>query len=461
MAGEAFKNKRTFLLYSTGTSQFYALNYALGFVIIVAMKRLFSKKAILVLLVVGAVLSTLVGCDQVLNSLGTAAEAVPTPFFTPTPVPVVTDGEAQTMPLAEGTTVPAGYTRVETEDPNIALFVFTDVAGKLQYRVYGGFTQMVNGTPDETYQGFYPSDETGAILAKARELIDLDTETFGICESQPLPDTLRLRSIYTRLENGLITGTDGKTFVYGSFNGGEAAFYPADSSGKMIPGALPTDERISVPSYTPDTAPTADGERMIVAYIGSQSVVVYKAENGEWTEERVMICSTGRSKEMTPRGSFAIVRQYPYKKMGQIEGENVYSQYASRITGSYLFHSVPIGGKKRQNPENGKRQMYVAYYEKLGTTASGGCIRLRCVDAYWLYINCTVGVPIIVTDDNGPTPPTPPKLIYEEPYMDANHEFGWDPSDPDPANPYHAIYPPELVLDGPVVDKSKDTGTNP
>ena len=169
-----------------------------------------------------------------------------------------------------------------------------------------------------------------------------------------------------------------------------------------------------------------------------------------------MICSTGRNKELTPRGTFAIVRQYPYKKMGEIDGENVYSQYASRITGSYLFHSVPIGGNKRYVQETGKKQMFVKYYEKLGSLASGGCVRLRCIDAYWIYMNCPVGTSILITDDSGPTPPTPPALIYEEPYMDAKHEYGWDPSDPDPENPYHAIYTPEVVLDGPVVDKSKD-----
>lgn len=413
-------------------------------------------KTILILLTAVLLVLGLGACSQVLSTLNTAAEAVPTPFFTPTPVPVITDGEAATMPLTDESAAPAEYTRVETEDANLALFVFTDSAGTLQYRVYGGFTQFIDGVADETYQGFYPSNESGEILADARGFVDLESESYGVCQVQSLPDTIRLRSAYTILASGLITGVNGGTFVYGSFNGGEGAFYPADNTGKMIPGALPTDEKISVPSYTPDTVPTTDGERMIVAYIGTQSVVVFKAVDGEWTEERVMICSTGRSKEMTPRGSFAIVRQYPYKKMGQIEGENVYSQYASRITGSYLFHSVPIGGKKRQNQDNGKKQMYVAYYEKLGTTASGGCIRLRCIDAYWIYINCTVGTPIIVTDDNGPTPPTPPKLIYEEPYMDANHEFGWDPSDPDPENPYHAIYTPEIVLDGPVIDKSKD-----
>ena len=410
------------------------------------------------LVVLGAIalLLALSGCSQVLGALNTAAESVPTPFATPTPEPVVTYGEPMLIPLSDQGTVPAGYTRIEMNDASISLYAFTDDTGARQYRVYGGYKEYIDGVEGEIKTGFYPSNETGEILAEAQGLVDTASEPLGVCENQPLPDTLRLRSMYTMLENGLITGTGGGTFVYGVFNGGEGAFYPADNTGKMIPGALPTVERISVPSYTPDTVPTSDGEQMIFVYIGTQSIVVFRAKDGEWTEERVMICSTGRSKDLTPRGSFHLMRQYPYKKMGQIEGENVYSQYASRITGSYLFHSVPIGGKKRYNQDNGKKQMYVEYYEKLGTPASGGCIRLRCIDAYWVYMNCAVGTPVTITDDSGPIPPTPPKLIYEEPYMDAKHEYGWDPSDPDPENPYHAIYTPEVVLDGPVPDKSKD-----
>ena len=53
------------------------------------------------------------------------------------------------------------------------------------------------------------------------------------------------------------TGSAGGAFVYGSFAGGEGAFYPADSTGKMIPGALPTTEDISVPSYTPTSVPAS------------------------------------------------------------------------------------------------------------------------------------------------------------------------------------------------------------
>ena len=418
-------------------------------------QKTFLKKW--VILFVGALLMFgLAACSLVTDTPKATEEPVATPVPMPTAEPVITMGDPMTLTLDDAAAVPAGYAKMETEDAAISLYAFTDDTGTVQYRVYGGYTEFVDGVAGETVKGFYLSDETGAILSDANAFVDPASEPFGTATSTSLPDTLRLRAAYTLTDAGLITSNAGGTFVYGSFAGGEDAFYPADSSGKVIPGALPTTEQIAVPSYTPTSIPVADGDRMICVYIGSQSVVVYQAVGGEWIEERVMICSTGRSEDMTPRGTFHLVRQYPYKKMGQVKGENVYSQYASRIVGSYLFHSVPIGGDKRNNQEYGKKQMYVKYYESLGTIASGGCVRLRCVDAYWIYMNCVVGTEINISDDTGPTPPTPPALIYEEPYMDAKHEYGWDPSDPDPENPYHKVYTPEFVLDGPVIDKSKD-----
>lgn len=419
------------------------------------MKSVAFRWAILaasILLLLGAT-----ACGQVLDVLGSAAETMPSPVpLVVTPEPVVTYSDARALPLPDGTEVPAGYTRVEAADSAIALFAFTDAAGSVQYRVFGGYDKLLNGSVGEAYTGFYPSDETGSVLAEASELIDPASEAFGTCLAQPLPETLRLRSAYQVLENGVITDGAGTYFIYGTVGTAEGAFYPSDENAVMVPGALASTLSIAVPSYMPDTVPEADGERMLVVYIGTESVVAYVAKDGEWTQERIMICSTGRSKLLTPRGTFAIMRQYLYKKMGQVDGENVYSQYASRITGNYLFHSVPIGGDKRYLQEYGKEQMFVKYYERLGSVASGGCVRLRCIDAYWIYMNCPVGTTVIITDDSGPTPPTPPQLIYEEPYMDARHEYGWDPSDPDPENPYHAVYTPEVVLDGPVADKSKD-----
>lgn len=401
-----------------------------------------------------------------LSGCGTSAQ---TTVQTPSPEvaiitaePVITTTNAVVLPLPDTQSIPEGYTLVSGEEDgaNGSLFAFTDQQGVVQYRVYGGYSEFTDGVETQTFSGFYPSDETGAILSDKDGFVDAGAEALGVCSPSALPDTLRLKNAYHTLDTtGFFADDSGNVFVYGSVGESEAAVYPASAEGKTLPGALAAQETITVPSYTPDTVPQEDGERMLVVYIGTQSVVCYVAVDGEWTEARVMICSTGRSKDLTPRGTFSLVRQYLYKKMGQVHGENVYAQYASRITGSYLFHSVPIGGEKRYLQEYGKQQMFIKYYERLGTPASGGCVRLRCIDAYWVYMNCAVGDTIIITDDSGPDAPEIPALIYEEPYMDSDHEYGWDPSDPDPDNPYHAIYTPEVVLDGPVIDKSENDAT--
>ena len=434
------------------------------FCIINAMKmqitqRTVWKQTVLIILSL-ALFAGLAAC----SSAPAAAAATPSPEVAIiTAKPVITTSDAYTILLNDEAKAPSGYTKVETDDASISLYAFTDTTGAVQYRVFGGYSEMTNGVESQVYTGFYVSDETGAILDPEAGFVDTLSEPFGVCTPTALPDTMRLRSAYHALDaTGAFADDSGNTYVYGTFGEGDGAFYPATASGSAIAGALKASAYVAVPSYTPETPPEEDGQRMLVVYIGTETVVCYKAVDGEWTEERVMICSTGRKKGLTPLGDFHLVRQYLYKKMGQVAGENVYSQYASRITGSYLFHSVPIGGEDRYKPENGKRQMFVEYYERLGTPASGGCVRLRCADAYWIYMNCTVGTPITITDDSGPAAPEIPKLIYEEPYMDARHDYGWDPSDPDPENPYHAVYTPEFVLTGPVVDKSDgDTTVDP
>lgn len=395
----------------------------------------------------------LCGCQKAEAEPALSATAAPVEIVH---VPVETLSAVRAMPLPSGETAHSGYTMVDGAAVSGSLFAFTDTEGTVQYRVFGGYDRLLDGVVAETITGFYPSDESGA-LQDGAQTVDPDAEPFGGITPMALPDTLRMVVPFTETEHvGVYRLEDGRTVAYGSVGASEPCFYPASADGAMITGALPIGEQLTEPAYLPTEPPTADGERKLVVYIGTQSVVSFLAKDGEWTEERIMACSTGRSKDMTPRGSFKIMRQYLYKKMGEVKGENVYSQYTSRITGSYLFHSVPIGGNQRHNPTVGKRQMITSYYEMLGKVASGGCVRLRCADAYWIYINCEVGTPVIVTDDNGPAAPAVPELIYEEPYTNKKGDLGWDPSDPDPENPYHQVYEPETVLTGPVIDKDDD-----
>ena len=105
---------------------------------------------------------------------------------------------------------------------------------------------------------------------------------------------------------------------------------------------------------------------------------------------------------------------------------DVYGQYASQIVGNILFHSVPY-------TKQDKSALEWWEYDKLGTKASLGCIRLTVQDAKWIYENCQAGtqVEFYYSSDPGPLgKPTAKKISgYEE-------LRNWDPTDPDPNNPW-------------------------
>lgn len=111
---------------------------------------------------------------------------------------------------------------------------------------------------------------------------------------------------------------------------------------------------------------------------------------------------------------------------------NCYAQYCSRITTGILFHSVWYY-------HNGdKSSMSVAAYNVMGQKASHGCVRLLCKDSKWIYDNCPIGTKITIfwgdkSDDPLPRPSFTP--IKNGKFTD------WDPTDPDPKNPYRKKVP--------------------
>ena len=252
-----------------------------------------------------------------------------------------------------------------------------------------------------------------------------------------IPSVYRLRKGYSETEtDGVVRrDADGQFFAYGSTGAAEPCFYPSDETGAVAPGALPV-ETLCTPIYAPTDTPKKDGVLKLAVYIPTQSVVAFRSENGEWLEERVMICSTGRKKNMTPRGSFRIYETYEFKRLGT-NGNYCCGLYACRFKGSYLFHSVPISYDALNNVELGHRMMFMHKYEDLGHGASDGCVRLTVADAKWIYDNSQNHDTLVwITDKEGPTPPKPPAVKWEAPYTDKNG-FGWDPTDPHPDNPYH------------------------
>ena len=151
-------------------------------------------------------------------------------------------------------------------------------------------------------------------------------------------------------------------------------------------------------------------------------VTIYKKDsNGKFTVPvKAMICSIGTA---TPEsGVYKMSDKYTWRLL---QG-NVYGQYACRITGHILFHSVPYEKQDKSTLEWWE-------YDKLGTKASLGCIRLKVEDAKWIYDNCAKGTQVEFYSDSNPGPlgkPSAQKISEDEAVRN------WDPTDPDKNNPW-------------------------
>lgn len=152
-------------------------------------------------------------------------------------------------------------------------------------------------------------------------------------------------------------------------------------------------------------------------------VTVYEQdENGKYTVPvRAMACSGGSA---TPLGTYKTLAKYRWKLlMGDVWG-----QYSTRIFQGILFHSVWYYQQDAST-------LSAAQYNKLGTTASHGCIRLTVEDAKWIYDNCKLGTVVEVYSDEDPGPLGKPETIK------LKSGTGWDPTDPSEDNPFNDSKP--------------------
>ncbi len=127
---------------------------------------------------------------------------------------------------------------------------------------------------------------------------------------------------------------------------------------------------------------------------GANVVTVYtKNSEGEYTvPAKAMVCSTGTG---TPRsGVYSLKSRW---KWGKLFGD-VYGYYCIQIVGNILFHSVPYLTKG--DPSS----LEYWEYDKLGTTASAGCIRLTVEDVKWIYNNVPSGTLVEFYSSSDPGP---------------------------------------------------------
>ena len=208
--------------------------------------------------------------------------------------------------------------------------------------------------------------------------------------------------------------------------------------------AMATPKPTTKPAATPTVTPceVIKGNYVLVVYKGSQTVVVYEADRNDnydpYVAYRKMICSTGATSDLTPNGTFKIYAKYIYRAL-----IDAYGQYCTRFNGGILFHSVPIATSAR-TIEQGRSMIDMNEYNKLGSPASHGCVRMLVCDAKWIYDHCKMNTKVIVTDETSPVGTAgKPALKRYSPYTDALGTYGWDPTDPHPDNPYNN---PDIVL---------------
>ena len=166
------------------------------------------------------------------------------------------------------------------------------------------------------------------------------------------------------------------------------------------------------------------GKPYYIEVIRNQNtVIVYGLDaNNNYTKiVKVFVCSVGRN-NWTPVGTFKTTKGATW---GSLIG-NVYGQYSTRITGSILFHSVPYY-------QRDKGALEWEEYNKLGTAASAGCVRMTVRDVKWIFDNCPSGTTVKIYDGNLPSGVSKPSAQKID---GSNPNRGWDPTDPDPNNPW-------------------------
>lgn len=220
----------------------------------------------------------------------------------------------------------------------------------------------------------------------------------------------------------------------------ETVILDEETEGEIIEEEPPTVDEKENTNKTTSTTKTSSNQKDIPYYIkvnyGQNVVTIYKKDdNGNYSIPiKAMVCSSGTA---TPKsGVYPISQKMTW---GSLKG-GVAGQYCTRIIKSILFHSVPY------TKLYDKSSLEYWEYDKLGTKASAGCIRLTVQDAQWIFNNCVSGTKVEFYTDSNPGPlgkPSAMKISGETALR------GWDPTDPDPANPWKAGKANEIVENNP------------
>ena len=192
--------------------------------------------------------------------------------------------------------------------------------------------------------------------------------------------TIITASIISKNTAKEVDAQEPESLAYEFINSEDTQNLEEDVNEKIIENIVEENE-VAESTITEEKPKNTNGTKYRLEVNCEQNVVnVYeKDENGEYKNcVKVMLCSVGYA---TPRSGTYSLKKYGGWEWKGLQGD-VYGQYATQITGNILFHSVPYTEKYNNS------SLEYWEYDKLGTPASLGCIRLTVKNAKWIYDNC-------------------------------------------------------------------------
>lgn len=178
--------------------------------------------------------------------------------------------------------------------------------------------------------------------------------------------------------------------------------------------------------------PLPEGNYKIRVFLKEQVMAVYQLGTDNVRRlYRVFTASTGEEQGWTPVAKTSIGRRHEEGVM--FDGS--YAMFCSQINGNILIHSVPSYG------DNGHVGISTEDWNKLGTPASHGCVRVAYNVAKFVYENLPQGSPVEVLPDADDFPEIPDGCDRLRLPVDGP---AWDPTNPNPENPY--IKNPEILI---------------
>ncbi|MCD7826753.1 MAG: L,D-transpeptidase family protein [Clostridiaceae bacterium] len=104
----------------------------------------------------------------------------------------------------------------------------------------------------------------------------------------------------------------------------------------------------------------------------------------------------------TPLGTYSICTngeavRYSLKTMHEPDGSIVYARWCSHIVGNVYFHAVAVSSQSHY-------ALSSYSYNRLGSPASAGCVRMTVADAKWIYDYASTGTKVKILQGNSSKP---------------------------------------------------------